>query len=109
MSGDEIAGLSTITEGELLRIAQEAITNAARHAGASRIHVDLRQEADVVRLRVTDDGRGFDVDAVSADSSHYGLTGMRERAGRIGGRLDIRSSSGGTTVEAIAPCGRRRT
>jgi signal transduction histidine kinase len=70
--------------------------------------VDLRQERHTVRLRVTDDGQGFDVGAtLGADSGHYGLTGMHERARRIGGRLVVRSSAAGTTVEAIAPCGRR--
>lgn len=56
VSADPIDSLAPEVEGELLRIGQEAITNAARHAGATRIQVDLRREADLVRLRVTDDG-----------------------------------------------------
>jgi signal transduction histidine kinase len=92
----------------LLRIAQEAIANAARHAGAGHIHVDLRQERNAVRLRVTDDGRGFDVGAtLGADTGHYGLKGMQERARRIGARLTVTSSAAGTVVEAIAPCTQR--
>jgi signal transduction histidine kinase/ligand-binding sensor domain-containing protein len=95
---------SAAVEGELLRIGQEAITNAARHGGATDIRVDLRQESDVVRLRVTDNGGGFDVDAVTAGNGHYGLLGMRERAERLGGRLTITSGAGGTVIEASVPC-----
>ena len=110
VSADPIDGLSPAAEGELLRIGQEAITNAARHARASRIQVDLRQDADRVRLRVSDDGRGFDVDAMlSAATGHYGLTGMRERAARAGGSVTCRSSSSGTIVEAIVPRHWQRT
>jgi signal transduction histidine kinase len=108
VSADSIDALAPATEGELLRIGQEAITNAARHAGATRIQVDLRQQPDAVLLRVTDDGRGFDVNAMlSAATGHYGLTGMRERAARVGGSLTVQSSSGGTLVEAVVPRGQR--
>lgn len=109
VSADPIDPLAPATEGELLRIGQEAITNAVRHAGATRIGVELRQESDQVRLRITDDGRGFDVDAMlSAATGHYGLTGMRERAARAGGSLTVSSSSNGTHVEAIVPRARLR-
>jgi signal transduction histidine kinase len=105
-----MAGLPAAVEGELLRIAQEAITNAARHAAASRITVNLQQDHDSVWLRVVDDGVGFDVDAsLSTGRGHYGLTGMRERAARAGGRLTITSSPKGTTVEARVPCRRPHT
>jgi signal transduction histidine kinase/ligand-binding sensor domain-containing protein len=103
VSADQITSTEA-TEGELLRIGQEAITNAARHAGATHIRVDLRQEPEVIRVRVTDDGRGFDVAAVmSAGSGRYGLLGMQERAARLGGRLTITSSASGTVVEAKVP------
>jgi len=109
IAADQIAGLSVVMEGELLRIGQEAIANAARHAVATSIRVELRQEPDAVRLRVTDDGRGFDVDAMlSGASGHYGLTGMRERAAGLGGRLTVTSSARGTVVEASIPCARPR-
>ncbi len=103
VSADRITSTAAI-EGELLRIGQEAITNAARHAGATHIRVDLRQEPDVIRVRVTDDGRGFDVATVmSAGNGHYGLLGMQERAARLGGHLTITSSTSGTVVEANVP------
>lgn len=77
---------------------------AGCNTGATRIDVALHQESGAVRLRVTDDGRGFDVHAMlSSDTGHYGLTGMQERAARIGGRLLVRSSTSGTLVEAIVP------
>jgi len=102
LSADPIACAPAGIEAELLRIAQEAIANAARHAGATRIQVELHHEAHALRLRVTDDGRGFDVDAMlSPGTGHYGLTGMRERTARIGGQLAITSSTRGTLVEAI--------
>jgi signal transduction histidine kinase len=110
VSADVIDALAPVAEGELLRIGQEAITNAARHAGATQIHVKLRQQSENVVLRVTDNGRGFDVDAMlSAATGHYGVTGMRERAARVGGSLTVTSSSDGTVVEAIVPRGRQRT
>jgi signal transduction histidine kinase len=109
LTAERIAGTAAI-EGELLRIGQEAITNAARHSGATQIRVDLRQESDVIRLRVTDDGRGFDVAAMtSGGSGHYGLLGMSERATRLGGRVAITSSGSGTVVEANVPDVRRRS
>ena len=108
VDSDQAVTASAASEGELLRIAQEAIANAARHAGAAHIRVDLRQERHAVRLRVTDDGRGFDVAAtLGAETGHYGLKGMQERARRIGARLTVSSSAAGTVVEAIVPCTRR--
>jgi signal transduction histidine kinase len=104
VSADEIGHLSPAIEGELLRIGQEAITNAARHAGATRIHVVLQQESGQLRLRVTDNGRGFDVqEMLSSGAGHYGLAGMQERAGRMRGHLTITSSEAGTVVEALVP------
>jgi signal transduction histidine kinase len=67
--------------------------------------VYLSQDAGTVRLRVSDDGAGFDAGAsLPGSSGHYGLTGMRERAARIGGQLTITSSARGTIVEARIPC-----
>jgi two-component sensor histidine kinase len=108
LSADRVAA-EAATEGELLRIGQEAITNAVRHAGATHIRVDVRQDADLIRLRVTDDGHGFDVDATTASANgHYGLLGMQERAARLGGRLTVTSSASGTVVEASVPYARPR-
>jgi signal transduction histidine kinase len=84
---------------EVFRIAQEALQNALRHAQATRIVLRLRGENGQLVLEVADDGVGFDPDAVELRSRRLGLTSMEERAQRLGGRLEVRSSEGaGTTV-----------
>jgi signal transduction histidine kinase len=84
---------------EALRIAQEALQNALRHAGAERVIVRLRAEDGRLLLEVADDGSGFDPQAPELRSRHLGLTSMEERALELGGRLEIRSAPGaGTTV-----------
>jgi signal transduction histidine kinase len=88
----------------VLRIAHEAIHNALHHADASKITVHLREDDGHLRLEVADDGRGFDPGRLELRSKHLGLTSMEERAKELGGRLEIRSSSGlGTTVELEVP------
>lgn len=85
------------------RIAQEAVNNVIRHAGARKLVLTLAFGAAGLRLRVADDGCGFDPVAVNRLSPSYGLgmLGMRERAEIAGGRLKIRSAPGqGTVVEA---------
>jgi signal transduction histidine kinase len=92
-------------EQHLLRIAQEAVTNALKHASAHKIWVRLHREARKLRLRVVDDGRGFDEkNAFSARGGHFGLIGMRERAERMGGELRLASHPGeGTELEVTVP------
>jgi PAS domain S-box-containing protein len=83
----------------LLRMGQEAITNALRHAQASQIGVELTFGDAELTLRVTDDGRGFAGD-IAPRPGHFGLTGMQERAGLIGAQLTVESQPGcGTRVE----------
>jgi signal transduction histidine kinase len=89
-------------ENNLLRISQEALTNAVRHAAARNIQVRLRFKPTVVRLEVSDDGRGFDPAAETAprENGRFGLPGMRERADAIHARLDIQSDGeSGTRIE----------
>ena len=82
----------------LVRIACEAVSNAARHSGAGRVSLSLRRDGSRVRLRVSDNGCGFDP-AVPADG--FGLTSMHDRASSVGGDLRISSQPGhGTEVEA---------
>ena len=92
-------------EQNLLRIAQEAVANALKHAAASRIWIRLSMEARRLCLRVEDDGRGFEQqDAFSTVGGHFGLLGMRERAERLGGALSLHSRPGdGTQVEVTVP------
>jgi len=89
----------------LFRILQEALTNAARHSGASRVDVRLVADAATVLLEVRDDGRGISVAALE-DARSHGLVGMRERAGAIGGRVRVeRAAPCGTLVRVRAPTG----
>lgn len=89
----------------LLRIAQEATTNAVRHAQAQRITIALRYEANVVLLAISDDGIGFfPQDALSNKIGHFGLRGLSARAKKLGGELSIESSKGnGTLIRVVAP------
>jgi PAS domain S-box-containing protein len=85
------------------RIAQEAMTNAARHAEASRVEIDLRTDKDDLVLKVSDDGCGFNPDEVS-EGEALGLVGMHERAVLAGGRLVVDSViDQGTVVQFRVP------
>jgi signal transduction histidine kinase len=83
----------------LLRIGQEALTNALRHAQATQVGVTLSFAGAELRLCVTDDGEGFEVET-PLPKEGFGLTGMQERAGLIGAQLTVASQPGaGTQVE----------
>jgi signal transduction histidine kinase len=85
------------------RVAQEALENAVRHAGAKQVKVALEIDGDPIRLVIEDDGQGFDLN-VGAHSGHFGLQGMRERALLAGGDLHILSQPGdGARVELTLP------
>ena len=83
------------------RIAQEATHNIVKHAHARNVWLSLAQTADGHRLTVRDDGLGFDPELDY--TGQLGLKSMRERSGGLGGRLEITSSDGGTTVELVLP------
>jgi signal transduction histidine kinase len=92
--------ISRSVEEELLKIVQEAVTNAVRHSGCTQVEVVLTYDMKAIRLAVRDDGQGFDTSAASP-AGHFGMQGMRERGNRIGARLEIHSETGrGTQVEA---------
>src|SRR6266851_889875 len=92
---------SSLYATTLFRIAQECLTNAARHAQARRVVISCSVNHGVLHLCVSDDGRGFDV---TSTPGGLGITGMRERAALLGGRLAITSQPGrGTSVEAYLP------
>jgi signal transduction histidine kinase/ligand-binding sensor domain-containing protein len=104
VSGSESA-LPQEVEQHLLRIAQEAVANALKHAGPSKIWIKLNMEARKLYLRIVDNGHGFELgDAFSSRGGHFGLIGMRERAERLGGELRLASHPGeGTEVEVKVP------
>jgi signal transduction histidine kinase len=77
----------------------EALANAAKHAGANRVVVDVREDGDELRVQVSDDGAG------GADASGSGLRGLADRVAALGGELSVRSPrGGGTRVIATVPC-----
>jgi signal transduction histidine kinase len=110
------AGFKVIVEGqprpvhpvirdEVYRIGREAVVNAFRHSGAKRIEVELEYAPSRLRVLVRDDGRGIDDDVLRLGrDGHWGLSGMRERAERIGARLRVWSrDEAGTEVEMSIP------
>jgi len=95
---EDAGELAPAVEQAVYRIAEEALENAARHAGAHSLLLCLERSGPRLVLTVTDDGRGFDT-AAPAPEGHYGLQGMRERAEMVGGDLVVESQPGkGTTV-----------
>jgi signal transduction histidine kinase len=88
-------------EDAAFRLVQEAFNNVTKHAGASRVRLSAREDADGLRLEVEDDGTGFDP---TAGSGGFGLVGMHERAELVGGTLEVDSALGrGTLVRAVLP------
>jgi PAS domain S-box-containing protein len=91
-------------ESHLLRAGQEALTNVLKHAQASNVVVELTYGDTEIRLRIEDDGLGFDPGNQSDKGDGIGLTGMKERVEQIGGKLSLRSSlAGGTEVTVTVP------
>ena len=98
--------LSPILQDEVYRIGREVLRNAFQHSQASRIEAEIRYDKRKLRLRIRDDGKGIDqkILAEGARAGHWGLPGARERAKRIGARLDFWSEAGaGTEVELTVP------
>ncbi len=105
-AGLDVERLPSAVETALYRIVQEAVTNAARHAQATRVGVILEKRGERVVAVVEDNGRGFDVDE-ALRRGQLGLLGMRERAEMLGGTLSIESAPGsGTAVFVEIDCGR---
>jgi signal transduction histidine kinase len=94
--------LQSSVEENLLLIGREALTNALRHARATKFQARLSFDSEAVRLELRDNGNGFVVDRVNGRG--IGLIGMKERAGQIGATLTITSEPGaGTTIIAVSP------
>jgi signal transduction histidine kinase len=90
----------------LYRVAQEALTNVARHAQASLVEVSIEKLADSICMKIKDDGKSFQVDRVlhTKKNKRLGLLGMRERVEMVGGSLSVESTPGrGTTIRAKIP------
>lgn len=88
----------------LYRVAQEALTNVERHAGATRVSIDVRGHTGGATLRISDDGQGLDQSVTQATpSAGLGLRNMQERIEQLDGTLRILSSKSGTVIEATVP------
>lgn len=93
-------------EDTVFRLVQEALHNAVQHGKIDRARVDVSEDKEVLRVRVSDEGIGFDP---SASTTGFGLIGMRERAELVGGTLDVQSAPGqGTTIVASVPAVHRK-
>jgi len=102
----ERRSLSTAAKNEICRIAIEILRNAFQHSNATRIEAEIRHDNRMLRVRIRDDGRGIDPKVLKEGGrpGHWGLQGIRERAGRIGSQLDFWSESGaGTEVQLTVP------
>ncbi|MFF6876210.1 MULTISPECIES: GAF domain-containing protein [unclassified Streptomyces] len=105
-AGHGVKALPASQEEALLRVAQEALHNALRHSGADRVDVTLDRRGGGAVLRITDDGSGFDPQAVRRAGRHLGLVSMRDRASGAGGTLTVESVPGkGTVIEMEVPGG----
>jgi signal transduction histidine kinase len=104
-TGGEPRPLPEVLEENLLRIGQEALANAIKHSQATRVNMELHFERGQISLQVRDNGIGFNqAEAVGPSEGHFGLLGMTERAGRLGGKLVLESKPGeGTVVRVEIP------
>jgi signal transduction histidine kinase len=94
----------TETAVSLFRIAQESLQNGVEHGGAQQFTVSLARSGDRIELTITDDGCGFDLEAVRRDGEGLGLVSIEERAHAIGGDVQIVTGPGaGTTIRVRCP------
>jgi len=107
-----IEELETARRTVLFRVAQEALTNVARHAKASRVEVSLQKQPDGICMKIKDDGKSFQVERTlhANGGKRLGLLGMRERLEMVGGKFGVESAPGqGTTITAQIPFGKIRS
>jgi signal transduction histidine kinase len=97
--------LHPILRDDVYAIAREAVRNAFRHAQARNIEAEIRYSGSMFQLRVRDDGQGIDPGIVAEGrAGHFGVSGMRERTKRLGGKLDVWTGTGaGTEIELSIP------
>ncbi len=104
VDAEDVRGpLDEETEIATYRIVQEALSNVIRHSQATHAHVYLRRSADGVAVTIEDNGVGFATEDTMRSPRSLGLFGMQERASYMGGNVEIRSTSAGTTVEVEIP------
>jgi two-component system, NarL family, sensor kinase len=107
---EDVRNLTRMEATALYRVAQEALHNVRKHAGATRVKLTLRDMGDQCDLRVSDNGRGFPVRRVERDPrGGIGLSNMRERVEQFGGRFSVSSRHGLTEIRASIPTAERRS
>jgi two-component system, NarL family, sensor histidine kinase DevS len=99
---DQRIDVAPHARSELLQITREALSNIARHAHATTARVSVWRDGDSLRLEVADDGVGFDT-STTAPRDHHGVGNMRDRAGALGGSLELGSTGRGTTIIVTVP------
>ncbi|HXC01533.1 MAG TPA: sensor histidine kinase [Opitutaceae bacterium] len=107
-----VEALGSAKRTVLFRVAQEALTNVARHAEATQVRMSITQISGAIRMEISDNGKSFQVDKILSAKNHkrLGLVGMRERVEMVGGSLTIESAPGkGTTVRAEVPFTQEKT
>ena len=100
--GPELRGLASGVPLVAYRTAQEALTNVSKHAQATRVEVDLSLAGGVLSLEISDNGRGLSNDDLAKVRS-FGIRGLHERAGTVGGWVELSSAAGGTTMILSVP------
>lgn len=103
LNENDISDLSSGARMALYRILQEALTNVARHSGASAVTIRFIRSAEAVQIAVTDDGCGFDAKAVAVSSHRLGIQSMRERAAMFGGAVSFIPQRKGTRIQVKVP------
>jgi len=99
--GERMMRIGADVRRDLFLVFKEAVNNAARHSDCNKVEIELRADGAGLSLRITDDGRGFDI---SAETDGNGLPGMRRRAENLGGTLGVESDAArGTTVTLSIP------
>jgi signal transduction histidine kinase len=106
--GENVGRLSPVTETAIYRVVQEALHNVAKHANATTVTIQLRREAELVKLCIEDDGVGIKAQKPNPGRQSFGLAGMRERISTLGGSLEVGSaarngSGAGTKIEVTVP------
>jgi signal transduction histidine kinase len=90
-------------EAAFYRVVQEALHNVAKHANATTVNIEMKRDGDLVRLTIDDDGVGITPKPTNGRQT-FGMAGMRERIGNIGGKVKVSSARGqGTRIEVNAP------
>jgi two-component system sensor histidine kinase DegS len=107
-----VEALGSAKRTVLFRVAQEALTNVARHSQATQVRISITEISGAIRMEISDNGKSFQVDKILSAKNHkrLGLVGMRERVEMVGGSLTIESAPGkGTTVRAEIPFTQEKT